>query len=80
MAGDFGDFFYFGGPGRNPKCQWSFRLLFQKKEKEENIWRGESFSCLLHVTPNVPKSHMSYETLWFINIKKGYTIYGVVKF
>ena len=20
MAGDFGDFFYFGGPGRNPKC------------------------------------------------------------
>ena len=65
-----GDSFYFGGPGRNPNCPWSFRLLFQNKEKEGNIWRGESFSCFLHVTPNVPKSHMSYETLLFNNIKK----------
>ena len=33
---DYGGFFYFGGPGRNPNCPWSFRLLFQNKEE-----RGE---------------------------------------
>ena len=27
-------------------------------------------SCFLRVTPSVPKSHMSYETLLFNNIKK----------
>ena len=31
-----GDYFYYGGPGRNPNCPWSFRLLFQNKEKEGN--------------------------------------------
>ena len=44
------DYFYYGEPGRNPNCPWSFRLLFQNKEKEGNIRRGEPFSCLLHVT------------------------------
>ena len=30
---DYGGLFYFGGPGRNPKCPWSFRLSFQNKEE-----------------------------------------------
>ena len=41
---------------------------FKIKKKEGNIIRGELFSSPFHVTPNVPTSHMSYKTLYFINI------------
>ena len=48
---------------------------FKIKEKEGNITRGELFSSSLHITPNVPASHMSYKSLWFINIlKKSYSM------
>ena len=51
--------FYYGGPGRNPNCPWSFRLLFQiKGEKMKNKKRVLFFSYSLNVTPNVPTSHM----------------------
>ena len=47
LKGD--DFFYYGGPGRNIDCPWSFKLLFKIKEKEGKIRKGELFSSSLHV-------------------------------
>ena len=40
----YGGLFYYGGPGRNPNCPWSFRLLFQNKgEREKYNKRGIIF-------------------------------------
>jgi hypothetical protein len=67
-SGDnWGNYFYYGGPGRNPNCPWSFRCL-KIKRREGKRRRGESFSCSLHVTPNVPTTHMPFSPLFKLSL------------
>ena len=75
---NFVNYFYYGGPGKNPNCPWSFRLLFQIKGERGQNMKRILFSSSLHVTPNVPTSHMWSKTLW--SIDKNKELFYVVKF